>query len=285
MPEIRSPSGGCSFTVNRAKDKQTFPRRVKPSEINHGYALNLDPKGVLVEEIKLSGALSLSHLCRLPPRRKHRKRPGSPTANLGVVPKSSSTIQSWSPSAPRLPDMALGPDRPAGSPGGNRRRRHLLGTRQDARSRLSGVPGARHATPPGALSEGRSTPQSPHVGRLDELDVAFDAGWRASVASMVSYTDVIDRIVPSPIDVWLWARLQGLPVPRRLVYVIDRRLVVDGVSEYANALAASLDAQQQPTVVTIRGMTIEQDWLADPVRLAVIVSTVDQVGCRLLFSG
>jgi hypothetical protein len=109
----------------------------------------------------------------------------------------------------------------------------------------------------------------PHVGRLDELDAAFDAGRRASVASMVSYTDVIDRIVPSPIDVWLWARLQGLPVPRRLVYVIDRRLVVDGVSEYANALAASLDAQQQPTVVTIRGMTIEQDWLADPVRLAV----------------
>jgi CRISPR-associated endonuclease/helicase Cas3 len=78
----------------------------------------------------------------------------------------------------------------------------------------------------------------------------------------------------------------GLPVPRRLVYVIDRRLVVDGVSEYANALAASLDAQQQPTVVTMRGgMTIEEDWLSDPLRLAVIISTVDQVGSRLLFSG
>jgi hypothetical protein len=132
---------------------------------------------------------------------------------------------------------------------------------------VSQVPDMPHRLAPSR--RGAQLLRVPHVGRLDELDAAFDAGRRASVASMVSYTDVIDRIVPSPIDVWLWARLQGLPVPRRLVYVIDRRLVVDGVSEYANALAASLDAQQQPTVVTIRGMTIEQDWLADPVRLAV----------------
>ncbi|KFB71619.1 MAG: CRISPR-associated protein/csb1, Dpsyc system [Candidatus Accumulibacter phosphatis] len=47
-----------------AKAKDTFPRRVKPSEINHGNALSLDPKGVLVEEIKLSGALSLTRLRR-----------------------------------------------------------------------------------------------------------------------------------------------------------------------------------------------------------------------------
>ena len=61
------------------------------------------------------------------------------------------------------------------------------------------------------------------------------------------------------IDAWLWARLHGRPVPRRLVYVIDRRLVVDGVTEYALALAASLDPQQQPAVVTLRGgLTVEE---------------------------
>ncbi|WP_300327738.1 type I-U CRISPR-associated RAMP protein Csb1/Cas7u [Accumulibacter sp.] len=46
------------------KTKDTFPRRVKPSEINHGNALSLDPKGVLVEDITLSGVLSLSRLRR-----------------------------------------------------------------------------------------------------------------------------------------------------------------------------------------------------------------------------
>jgi CRISPR-associated protein Csb2 len=51
----------------------------------------------------------------------------------------------------------------------------------------------------------------PHVGRLDELDIAFDAGRRASVAGMVSYTDVIDRIAPSP-----WGELLPLR-PGRLV--------------------------------------------------------------------
>lgn len=50
-----------------AKGKATrnvFPRRVKPSELNHGNALSLEPKGVLVERILLSGALSLTRLRR-----------------------------------------------------------------------------------------------------------------------------------------------------------------------------------------------------------------------------
>ena len=50
-----------------AKSKATrhiFPRRVKPSELNHGNALSLEPKGALVERIRLSGALSLTRLRR-----------------------------------------------------------------------------------------------------------------------------------------------------------------------------------------------------------------------------
>ncbi|MCP5229390.1 type I-U CRISPR-associated RAMP protein Csb1/Cas7u [Accumulibacter sp.] len=45
-------------------NKNIFPRRVKPSEINHGNALSLDPKGVLVDEIELFGTLSLTRLRR-----------------------------------------------------------------------------------------------------------------------------------------------------------------------------------------------------------------------------
>jgi hypothetical protein len=47
--------------------------------------------------------------------------------------------------------------------------------------------------------------------------------------------------------------------------VIDRRLVVDGVSDYARALADSLATEQRPAVITMRGgMSIDESWLADP---------------------
>lgn len=117
--------------------------------------------------------------------------------------------------------------------------------------------------------------------------------WQSALADRIAVGDWPEALTPPTgsgktaiIDVWLWARLSALPVPRRLVYVIDRRLVVDGASEYASALAASLKLEDRPAVVTMRGgLAIEDDWLANPLGSAVIVSTVDQVGSRLLFSG
>ncbi|MCP5229392.1 type I-U CRISPR-associated helicase/endonuclease Cas3 [Accumulibacter sp.] len=117
--------------------------------------------------------------------------------------------------------------------------------------------------------------------------------WQTSLAKRIAAGDWPEALTPptgsgktAVIDIWLWARQQGHRVPRRLVYVIDRRLVVDGVTAYATALAASLDEHERPAVVTMRGgMTVDDVWLVDPLRLAVIVSTVDQVGSRLLFSG
>jgi CRISPR-associated endonuclease/helicase Cas3 len=117
--------------------------------------------------------------------------------------------------------------------------------------------------------------------------------WQAALADRIAAGDWPEALTPptgsgktAVIDVWLWARLQSLQVPRRLVYVIDRRLVVDGVCEYASALAASLGDGQRPAIVSMRGgIAIEEDWLAAPLRAAIIVSTVDQVGSRLLFSG
>ncbi|MBN8514521.1 type I-U CRISPR-associated helicase/endonuclease Cas3 [Accumulibacter sp.] len=117
--------------------------------------------------------------------------------------------------------------------------------------------------------------------------------WQAALATKIAAGNWPEALTPptgsgktAVIDIWLWARQQGRPVPRRLVYVIDRRLVVDGVTAYATALAATLDEHERPAVVTMRGgMTIDDVWLSNPLRLAVIVSTVDQVGSRLLFSG
>jgi CRISPR-associated endonuclease/helicase Cas3 len=117
--------------------------------------------------------------------------------------------------------------------------------------------------------------------------------WQSALAARIASGDWPDALTPPTssgktgiIDVWLWARLSGYPVPRRLVYVIDRRLVVDGVLRYAKNLAVKLPEAERPAVIVMRGgITIDNDWVLDPARSAIIVSTVDQAGSRLLFSG
>jgi CRISPR-associated endonuclease/helicase Cas3 len=42
---------------------------------------------------------------------------------------------------------------------------------------------------------------------------------------------------------WLIARAQGSPLPRRLVYVVDRRAVVDQATEEAEKLRAALEGE------------------------------------------
>lgn len=114
--------------------------------------------------------------------------------------------------------------------------------------------------------------------------------WQAALARRVADGDWPAALTPPTgagktgvVAVWLWALEQGYPVPRRLVFVVDRRLIVDSTALYAHRLAAA--SPRTPAVVTMRGgMTIDDAWI-DPLRPAVIVSTVDQAGSRLLFSG
>lgn len=96
-------------------------------------------------------------------------------------------------------------------------------------------------------------------------------------------------------------------VPRRLAYVVDRRVVVDQASEFAEkvrerleeaakdenhalyALATTLkNAGCTSSVVevsTLRGQrALDTRWRDDPTRPAIIVGTVDMIGSRLLFS-
>jgi len=90
-----------------------------------------------------------------------------------------------------------------------------------ALSVVSDVPGMPHRL--ATSGTGEQLLRVPHVGRLDELDVAFDAGRRADVAGMVAYTDIVDRIAPSP-----WGELLPLR-PGRLVDLRRAAQLADGL--------------------------------------------------------
>ncbi len=92
----------------------------------------------------------------------------------------------------------------------------------------------------------------------------------------------------SVMAVWLLARRRNPTLPRRLVYVVDRRAVVDQASTLAEKMAekpAAL-AGGRLVVSTLRGKRPDnRRWLEDPAGEAIIVGTVDMIGSRLLFSG
>jgi CRISPR-associated endonuclease/helicase Cas3 len=98
---------------------------------------------------------------------------------------------------------------------------------------------------------------------------------------------------------------------RRICFIVDRRLVVDEVTEHAvkircAILAAMRGKRDEPAlsavaerlaclaaerdeplrVVRLRGGVYRDDgWAADPLTPTILVSTVDQIGSRLLFRG
>lgn len=102
------------------------------------------------------------------------------------------------------------------------------------------------------------------------------------------------------VDIWHWRLTVGLPCPRRLVWVVDRRTIVDQVYQHALNLKRDSDIE----VIRLRGGMPEETILwtpqpADgekahaasdeaqwsPTKPTVIVSTVDQAGSRLLHRG
>ena len=128
------------------------------------------------------------------------------------------------------------------------------------------------------------------------------------------YTALVRGAVPDAIDIptglgktacvllALLARLERPALPRRIVYVVDRRAIVDQTAEVVRtwtmriaalpALARAFDAcAAHPTEhpvglgVLRGGLADDGAWRLDPARPAVLVGTVDMVGSRLLFSG
>ena len=105
------------------------------------------------------------------------------------------------------------------------------------------------------------------------------------------------------IVIWLLARAfadeaRRAVIPRRLVYVVDRRAVVDQATEVAQKLRQRLKTRAELRqqlglsddiklpISTLRGAHIDnREWLRDPAVPAIIVGTVDMIGSRLLFEG
>ncbi len=98
--------------------------------------------------------------------------------------------------------------------------------------------------------------------------------------------------------IWLIARAGGAALPRRLVYIVDRRAVVDQATDVAIALhdlvdsnadlktRLRLDDNRSLPISTLRGKHVDNhEWLEDPSSPAIIVGTVDMIGSRLLFEG
>ena len=96
--------------------------------------------------------------------------------------------------------------------------------------------------------------------------------------------------------IWLVARACGARIPRRLLYVVDRRAVVDQATTVAFGLRQFVGSQQEIKsklgvpdglpISTLRGQYVDnRDWLDNPSSPAVIIGTVDMIGSRLLFEG
>jgi CRISPR-associated endonuclease/helicase Cas3 len=89
----------------------------------------------------------------------------------------------------------------------------------------------------------------------------------------------------SVMAIWYLALKAGAPVPRRLVYVVDRRAVVDQATTVAEKIREG-SGDSVLRISTLRGKyTDNREWLADPTAPAIVVGTIDMIGSRLLFSG
>ena len=90
--------------------------------------------------------------------------------------------------------------------------------------------------------------------------------------------------------IWLIARAQHPDkVPTRLIYVVDRRTVVDQATYLALKIHGNCPQAlgiEPPAISTLRGQLADnRKWSRDPSRPAIIIGTVDLIGSALLFSG
>lgn len=127
--------------------------------------------------------------------------------------------------------------------------------------------------------------------------------WQARAAQALSARQTFSVDVPTGlgksalVDAAVWAAGKG--AWRRIAFVVDRRIVVDAVHDRALKIQRALQSSNaserldgladrlgEMQVVRLRGGVFgDDDWVLYPERLTVALTTVDQLGSRLLFRG
>lgn len=142
------------------------------------------------------------------------------------------------------------------------------------------------------------------MNRMFEMVIG---GCPPSVVNLPTGAGKTDLIV-----IWLIAlawysqnRNQASPIPRRILWVVNRRVLVQQVHELAENLRTILNEQESEVtkelsdalrslngigncgilrIVQLRGQRLDdREWSLFPTQPQLIVGTVDQIGSRLLF--
>lgn len=130
--------------------------------------------------------------------------------------------------------------------------------------------------------------------------------WQEMLADRERWPDAIDLPTASGktacLDAAIYRLATGKPMPRRIWFIVDRRIVVDEAHDRAKKIAMTLATNPALApiaealrrlggsdcplaVARLRGGTWRDDsgWARDPRQPAIICSTVDQLGSSLLF--
>ena len=101
---------------------------------------------------------------------------------------------------------------------------------------------------------------------------------------------------------FLLARIQNTALPTRVVYIVDRRAIVDQTADAIRSWINRIDAlpglanafhgiSALPSDLPVQlgvlrgGLADDGEWRVDPARPAVVIGTVDMIGSRIMFSG
>lgn len=137
----------------------------------------------------------------------------------------------------------------------------------------------------------------------------FENLYQGNVPQLCSIPTGLGKTMVIPI--WLLALANGSKLPRRLVYVVNRRTIVDQATDLVNSINNTIkeagansnhklsqiaknlkqmdclnDTEIILSISTLRGeLADNKEWKKNPTKPAIIIGTVDMIGSKLLFSG
>jgi CRISPR-associated endonuclease/helicase Cas3 len=118
-------------------------------------------------------------------------------------------------------------------------------------------------------------------------------GWQNQLAADAACRNRLFRIgtglgkTEGVLAAWLWHHLlcDDLTWPRRLVWCLPMRVLVEQTEHIARTLAAALPTEMRPEVFVLMGGEDAGDWFLYPERPAIVIGTQDMLLSRALNRG